>query len=394
MNDDSLFENAYHKLFRWIKQNNYCGYDPYDGMNNKYFKEKIRSKRIGFYWIQFHKMLPYNLRPFFGIQKTVSNKGAGLIAQALLKSKIENSHCEIEKLLNFLYSKSLKDKYGLHIWSPHNFDLCMSTSPRLIQCLPSDTPSIIGTEECATAFLEYYKKFGKYKEIIVDVKDFLLKEFIQNKPITYMRYTSITPNNILVYNGSSVGFSYLIRVNQIVKDPKILVLSKKFFDYLVSQQHKNGVWDYVVDLKTGKKGDLIDFHQGYILNSLYDFIKYTKQSNRKHFESLLKGAQFYREKQFFNNGICRYRWPGTWPVDIHNQAQGIITFSKLSEIESEYLEFAKTIAKWTLENMQDEKGYFYYQKWPFFTNKIPYMRWNQAWMMFALATLLESMKNE
>ena len=54
--------------------------------------------------------------------------------------------------------------------------------------------------------------------------------------------------------------------------------------------------------------------------------------------------------------------------------------------------FAKKIAGWTIINMQDENGYFYYQKWPFFTNKISYMRWNQAWMMFSLSLLINVMK--
>lgn len=394
MKDDSLFENAYHKLFRWVKQNNYRGYDPYDGINNNFFKKKTINKRLGFYWTQFHKICPYNLRPFFGIQKTVSNKGVGLIIQALLKTKVKNSDREIEKLLSFLISTSLKDKYGMHFWSPHNFNLCMSTFPGLIQCLNSDIPSIVGTEECATAFLEYYKKFGKFREVIIDVKDFIFKDFLQNNSITYLKYSSITPSDLLVYNASSIGFSYLIRVNEIVQDSTIPKLAKKYFDFLVFQQHKNGCWDYAIDLKTGKKTWLMDYHQGFILNSLYDFKKYTKQSEDKHFKSLLKGVKFYKEKQFFNDGRCKYRWPRKWPVDIHNQSQGIITFCKLSEIDNEYLEFAKTIANWTIENMQDKKGYFYYQKWPFFTNKIPYIRWGQAWMMLALATLLETMKHE
>jgi len=42
------------------------------------------------------------------------------------------------------------------------------------------------------------------------------------------------------------------------------------------------------------------------------------------------------------------------------------------------------IAKWTIDNIQDEKGYFYYQRYRFFTNKIPYMRWSQAWMFYAI----------
>ena len=107
-------------------------------------------------------------------------------------------------------------------------------------------------------------------------------------------------------------------------------------------------------------------------------------------KSLIKGANFYRNELFLLDGRCRWRWPQVWPIDIHNQAQGIITFSKFQKIKPKYYDFAKTIAKWTIENMQDESGYFYYQKWPFFTNRIPYMGWSQAWMMLALSNLLTS----
>ena len=38
----------------------------------------------------------------------------------------------------------------------------------------------------------------------------------------------------------------------------------------------------------------------------------------------------------------------------------------------------------------DERGFFYYQKRRFYTVKKPYMRWSQAWMLYALARLLEA----
>ena len=41
--------------------------------------------------------------------------------------------------------------------------------------------------------------------------------------------------------------------------------------------------------------------------------------------------------------------------------------------------------------MQDSKGNFYYQKWPFLTTKTSYMRWNQGWMLLALSTLASEM---
>jgi uncharacterized protein YyaL (SSP411 family) len=77
-------------------------------------------------------------------------------------------------------------------------------------------------------------------------------------------------------------------------------------------------------------------------------------------------------------------------VNIHNQAQGIITFTRAAEagFGHHYLDFARTIAEWTIRNMQDPDGHFYYHKYRFFTNKIPYIRWSDASMAHALAVYL------
>ena len=40
--------------------------------------------------------------------------------------------------------------------------------------------------------------------------------------------------------------------------------------------------------------------------------------------------------------------------------------------------------------MRSPKGYFYFQKRPRLTVRTPFMRWSQAWMLLALATLLDS----
>ena len=55
---------------------------------------------------------------------------------------------------------------------------------------------------------------------------------------------------------------------------------------------------------------------------------------------------------------------------------------------------AKKIAQWAIENMQDKEGYFYYQKTKWYTNRISYIRWSQAWMFYGLALLLAAQKNK
>jgi hypothetical protein len=43
------------------------------------------------------------------------------------------------------------------------------------------------------------------------------------------------------------------------------------------------------------------------------------------------------------------------------------------------------VAEWTITNMQDKTGYFYYRKYPFITNKTATLHWGQATMFAALA---------
>ncbi len=63
-----------------------------------------------------------------------------------------------------------------------------------------------------------------------------------------------------------------------------------------------------------------------------------------------------------NEGLSKWRYPKEFSIEIHNQSQGIITFSKMSKFIDGCLDFATVIAKWTIKNMQYKEGYFYYPK--------------------------------
>jgi hypothetical protein len=48
---------------------------------------------------------------------------------------------------------------------------------------------------------------------------------------------------------------------------------------------------------------------------------------------------------------------------------------------------ATKVAQWTIANMQDPTGYFYYRKYPLIANKTPTLHRGQARMFAALALL-------
>jgi hypothetical protein len=74
------------------------------------------------------------------------------------------------------------------------------------------------------------------------------------------------------------------------------------------------------------------------------------------------------------------------PVDAHAAAESIVTLLEFNDIET-----AARVAEWTINNMQTEEGYFIYQIHRRFTNRIPYLRWSNAYMLQALARLCTKM---
>ncbi len=107
-------------------------------------------------------------------------------------------------------------------------------------------------------------------------------------------------------------------------------------------------------------------------------------------QSLQRGYEYWKKNFFLADGWPKYYDGEIYPADAHAGASAIVTFLELHELDSNSVSQAENVARWTIENLQDTQGFFYYQKRRFYTVKKPYMRWSQAWMLYALARLCEN----
>jgi hypothetical protein len=76
----------------------------------------------------------------------------------------------------------------------------------------------------------------------------------------------------------------------------------------------------------------------------------------------------------------KYYDKSLYPIDATAVAQSILTLTRFRKMD-----LATRVVNWTLKNMQDESGYIYYQRTKRGVNKIPYMRWSNAWMFMAIS---------
>ena len=116
-------------------------------------------------------------------------------------------------------------------------------------------------------------------------------------------------------------------------------------------------------------------------------MKFSKDNSYSN--ELKKGFDYYTKTFFTEEGISKYYNNSIYPIDIHSPAELVVTITKLNKF-TEQKELVDRVLKWTIENMQSESGFFYYQINKHFSSKIPYMRWAQAWMFYALTSYIKA----
>jgi hypothetical protein len=378
-------EKAFEKLRKYVEKEEFKGYDPYDTLTSR-IKFKSFGKWAPIIATQIQKRNLLNIRGLLGIKKDYNPKAIGLFLYAYSLLQKHDPAKDYSRQLTFLFNY-LKDNsskgFSGYCWG-YNFDWA---SPK--KYVKAFSPNVVVTAFVAKGIFQYYELTRNEEALIIlkSISEFILRDLPKTENREGMCFSYTTQEADCCYNASLLAAGVLARIFFLTKNKIYKEYSLKAVDYVVAKQHSDGLWNYSLDLKTGVERKQIDFHQGYVIDSICDVIRYCEINTPKYNNAVEKGVSYYKKQQFFESGQSKWRLPKNYPVEIHNQSQGIITFNKMGK-HNEYLTFAKTIAGWTIENMQDKKGFFYYRKLRFATNKISYMRWSQAWMFVALAELL------
>ncbi|MEX0686766.1 MAG: hypothetical protein WD267_03960 [Balneolales bacterium] len=296
---------------------------------------------------------------------------------------------ELDWAVQYFQDISLKNKYGYHCWNSIGFPLQMRSGYSEV-----DVPDVVGGSLIGRYLLQYYLYHPReeVKEVILSQYYFFLNElYVDLGEQGFIRYRPNQPKHKITYNASLLACKFLMEVDKHF-DTDSSVILKKCFELVINRQKGAGQWYYTINLNTMSEKKQVDFHQGFILDAILDYIESSKNDG-KFLTAYKKGLEFYYNNQFMKSGQGIYRYPKKWPVNIHNQSQGVTTFSRAGQFDPKFMEFAQTIADWTITHMQDKRhGHFYYLKYPFFINKVPYIRWSDANMLLALTNLINASK--
>jgi len=382
-----IVDSHLEKLKTYIETEDYAGYDPFDALNSPFLKIlSAKSKWLRMAFIQALRISPINFRKLLGSKKDHNPKAIGLFLwgytrlYALDKDK---KHLDrIHYLLNLL--EKLKSKgYSGSCWG-YNFDW-----QNKVMYVPKHTPTIVNSAFIGHALLDTYSlcRIDRALDMAISIKDFILKDLNRRCEDDGLCF-SYTPSDHcnFVHNANLLGASLLIRLHRKCDDKLLEETSLACLTYSLNHQKDNGAWNYA---QTDLQKWVDSFHTGFNLQALQYFITEGYGSHcQKQYES---GLEYYTDHFFLADGTPKYYDNKVFPIDIHSPCQAIVV---LSNSLADRFDLVERILQWMLRNMSDSKGYFYFRKNRCITNKIPYMRWSQAWAFHALTSYSYNLANK
>jgi hypothetical protein len=380
---------AHESLWQWCQARDYAGYDPYDGLNSSIFQATpLRHSRVArLAWTQLFKRSPINFRKLAGVPRERNSKGIALFALAALadyrRAATRENEIEARELMDDLIAMSLKGFKGA-AWG-YNFDW----QGRAFFA-PVGTPAIVPTAFAARALVEASVVLDndEYRNFARTACDFILNDLNRSEETKDEVCFSYSPvDRTRVFNASLLAGEVLALVGKLSKEESLCDWAMSAARYVIRRQRADGSWSYgAADYQSWAD----NFHTAFILTSLSRIIDACESAREELEPALLRGYEFWQERFFLSNGWPKYYPDRLYPADVHSSAAAIVALVELRGRVPGVMNLAEKIKQWTIDNMRDPRGFFYYQRCRFYTVRIPYVRWSQAWMAYALARLMEA----
>ena len=380
-----IVDSYLNDLMAYVEAADYAGYDPYDALNSPLLSAiSKKSKWLRIAFTHALKMSPVNIRPLLGMKKGYNPKGIGLFLWSYSKlyalTKEPRYLERIDYILNILEQLQSRG-YSGNAWG-YNFDWQSRTFMR-----PAWTPTIVNTSFIGHALLDCYELTGRQRalDMAIPIKDFILNDLHRTRLDSTFCFSYTPVDTEAVHNANLLGASILARLTRYCDDDRLTHAALASLDYSMRHQRDDGSWFYA---DTSIQGWIDSFQTGFNLQA----IRYILDAGLapEYRAAYRKGVECYAGNFFLEDGTPKYYHDRIYPIDIHSPAQAICFFSREGK---DYQNLTDRIVNWMLQNMYSGRGFFYFRKGRFLTNRIPYMRWSQAWAFHALTEYLLATEN-
>lgn len=386
MNKPPTLEEALRSLFVYCRANNWAGYDPYDALNSRIldFIPGVNTRIPRLVLTQLLKRSPVNLRVLLSIPSTQNPKALALMLRATLKLE-DCGLVDTLGLANYFINRiaELRSK-GTDYWC-WGYSFPWQTRTILV---PRGAPNLVCTIFVADALMDAWETTHEPElfQMAKSAATYIARELYFEESPSIGSFAYPQPEiKSKIHNANLLAAALLIRIHAQSPEDWMLKRALTAARFSASRQQADGSWFYG---ETPSQQWIDNFHTGYNLNGLRLIGR--ALGTHEFDEHIRKGFVFYRAHFIREDGAPRYFHNTTYPIDIHCVAQTILTFLEFADLDASGPQRAQQVYDWSIRHMWDQRGFFYHRVLRFFKIRTAYMRWSQAWMLLALATLLEN----
>ena len=363
---------------RYAEARDFAGYDPYDALNSPVLRALTLGLSQGrIFWTQVMRRLPVNVRPLLGTPRGRNPKALGLFLmsgarQYYLDPSEHNRHL-VETLIQGLVESRSPGVTG-HAWG-YNFDWQSRAA-----FVPRGTPTIVNTAFIGHALLDASVLAGSREalDLARPAAEFILHDLNRRETAGDLCFSYTPLDHNYVHNANLLGASLLIRLHALGGPELYRETALRSLAYTLKHQHQDGSWAYA---ETPFQQWCDSFHTGFNLQAIRMFLRLGEA--RQATAAYQAGVDYYARHFFLADGAPKYYNTALYPIDIHAPAQALAFFSAEPGCE----DLAHRIAGWMLKNLFDPRdGHFYFRRGRLWVNRIPYMRWSQAWGLHGLTS--------
>ncbi|MCX7805527.1 MAG: hypothetical protein N3A38_10110 [Planctomycetota bacterium] len=374
----------------------FAGYDPFDALGSRLFRltPLYRSARCRQAWIQLHKLCPVNLRPLLFVPRTRNAKTLALVASACLRAypvladdRLLN---EARALLALLDAAAVPCGAG-RAWG-YPFDWQSRSF-----FVRAGTPNIVVTSFAGAACMDAWERTGDALALRTAraAARAILTAFHRGRYPEGDCFPYTPGDGLRVHNANLLAAAFLARMSAVPPLEEAMEGEASLPDearaaalaairFSVAGQASDGSWPYGLD---HNQRWIDGFHTAYNLMALEDCRLALRDESLVR--PIRRGLDFYLERLIGPSGEPFYFADRPLPYDIHSAASAIVALCRLAKSDGRCEAAARKVFDWTMRRMYSGGGRFAYRRGRFLVNGVEYMRWGQAWMLYALAHVLE-----
>lgn len=359
-------------LDRWIARRDFEGWDPYDALASPVVRALTLGTRWGaLAWTQLLRRSPVQLRSALGVPRLPNPKAVALVLEARLRLEPDGAAAQ-----------SLVDRIEDLVRPGGGWGYPFAWANRDVS-VPAGTPNAVATAFAGSALLMADAAGARvHEEILANAGGFLATGLRRVPGADGTFCFSYTPvDRRAVHNASVLAAALLARLSRRLHRPEWADAARAAARFALAAQRPDGSWPYGV---TARNAWVDSFHTGYVLIALDELDHALGLEGAGG--AIARGLDYWTAT-FLVPPAVAHRPGRPYPIDMHAVAHAILTLLHFRERVPGAVDRARTLGDWALAEMRLADGSFAYLRHRMRVNRLPYLRWVQAWMLRALAEL-------